>query len=84
MMRPDWVLACIGAAGIQLAAPAFGQGMQGLSLGQSLDVAAPILQLRTLDEERLFRASSFGLRVAADIDSASRALKPKTKICWNS
>lgn len=79
MMRPDWVLACIGAAGIQLAAPAFGQGMQGLSLGQSLDVAAPILQLRTLDEERLFRASSFGLRVAADIDSASRALEAENE-----
>ncbi|MDD7970104.1 OmpH family outer membrane protein [Roseinatronobacter alkalisoli] len=75
MMRPDWVLAWIGAAGIQLAAPGFAQGTQGFPLGQSFDEAAPTLQLRTLNEERLFRDSAFGQRVAAEIDAASRALE---------
>ena len=79
MMRPAWVLAWIGAAGIQLAAPAFAQGAQGLSLGQALDAPAPVLQLRTLDEERLFRGSAFGQRVEAEIDAASRALEAENE-----
>ncbi|WP_439562269.1 OmpH family outer membrane protein [Roseinatronobacter sp.] len=79
MMRPDWVLALIGAAGIQLAAPAFAQGTQGLSLGQALDAPAPVLQLRTLDEERLFRGSAFGQRVESEIDAASRALEAENE-----
>lgn len=78
-MRPDWVLALIGAAGIQLAAPAFAQGTQGLSLGQALDAPAPVLQLRTLDEERLFRGSAFGQRVESEIDAASRALEAENE-----
>jgi len=79
MLRPDWVLAWIGAAGIQLAAPAFAQGMQGFSLGQTFDEAAPTLQLRTLNEERLFRDSDFGQRVEAEIDAASRALEAENE-----
>ena len=64
--------ASLGAAGLALAAPSHAQQGAGFSLGEPA-VSGPAL--RTIDDERLFRESRFGLRVAAEIERASRALE---------
>lgn len=65
-----------GAAGVILAAPLHAQPVLEFSLGERADTsAAQRLLLRTVDDERLFRASQFGARVAAEIETASRALE---------
>lgn len=68
------MVALIGAAGACLAAPLPAQDGLGFSLGQPAAQGA-ILSLRTIDEERLFRESRFGLRVAQEIGAASRELE---------
>ncbi len=54
-----------------------GTAQQAFSLGERVDRAAlgNGLELRTIDEERLFRESAFGQRVRSAIDAASRALE---------
>ena len=64
--------ASLGAAGLVSAAPSHAQLGSGFSLGEPA-VSGPAL--RTIDDERLFRESRFGLRVAAEIEQASRALE---------
>lgn len=77
MFRPILAGLLFGAAAFMPAAPSHAQGGAGFSLGQPVhaDLADPRLQLRTLDEERLFRDSAFGARVEAEIETASRALE---------
>lgn len=65
-----------GAASLALAAPLHAQQSLGFSLGETTgDALATRLPLRTVDDEELFRSSQFGARVAAEIETASRALE---------
>lgn len=76
MLRAALSAACLGAAGLGLAAPSHAQQGFGFSLGEpagQVQAQAPLL--RTIDDERLFRESRFGQRVAAEIEQASRALE---------
>ncbi|MGY6549038.1 MAG: OmpH family outer membrane protein [Roseinatronobacter sp.] len=51
-------------------------GLLGLSLGVAVtDTPAGQTALRTLDDDRFFRQSLFGQRVAGEIERASRALE---------
>ncbi len=76
MRLARWLVTGLGAVSM-LAAPALGQQGLGLSLGQAVEgpQAGPALALRTVDEERLFRESQFGQRVATEIEAASRELE---------
>lgn len=77
MFRAAVCAACMGAAAFLPAAPVHGQESFGFSLGETVgDAGGGSRQaLRTIDDERLFRDSQFGQRVAEDIDRASRALE---------
>jgi Skp family chaperone for outer membrane proteins len=76
--------AIFGAAGMTLAAPLHAQPTLEFSLGERADnLAAQRLLLRTIDEERLFRNSQFGARVAAEIEAASRALEAENERLLN-
>ncbi|MCC5967794.1 MAG: OmpH family outer membrane protein [Natronohydrobacter sp.] len=69
-----------GAAGVTLAAPLHAQTGLEFSLGERAgELPAQRLTLRTIDDERLFRASQFGARVAAEIETASRALEAENE-----
>lgn len=73
-----------GAAGVTLAAPLHAQTGLEFSLGERAgDLPAQRLTLRTIDDERLFRASQFGARVAAEIETASRALEAENERLLN-
>lgn len=73
-----------GAAGVTLAAPLHAQTGLEFSLGERAgDPPAQRLTLRTIDDERLFRASQFGARVAAEIETASRALEAENERLLN-
>jgi len=74
MYRRPLVAVMIGAASL-LAAPIHAQTGLGLSMGTSVEAPEAGLSLRTLDEDRLFRASEFGQRVIAEIEAASRTLE---------
>lgn len=68
--------AALGAASLGLAAPSHAQQGFGFSLGEPAGTSRPGAPLlRTIDDERLFRETRFGLRVAAEIEQASRALE---------
>lgn len=78
MRLSRWAVLIMGGAGLLGPAPLVAQvGGGGFSLGQPahVDLADPRLQLRTIDEERLFRDSAFGRRVEAEILAASRDLE---------
>jgi len=78
------VAVILGAAGVTLAAPLHAQSALEFSLGERADtLAAQRLLLRTVDDERLFRASQFGARVAAEIEAASRALEAENERLLN-
>lgn len=70
-------VACIGAAAFLPAAPVLAQQPLGFALGETVQGGSQTngLALRTIDDERLFRDSLFGLRVAEQIDAASRTLE---------
>ena len=75
-MRPvAWAMLAFGVAGGGLATPLHAQDGFGFALGQTLATGEAPLALRTIDDERLFRQSQFGQRVAAEIAEASRALE---------
>ncbi|TVP70401.1 MAG: OmpH family outer membrane protein [Rhodobacteraceae bacterium] len=63
----------LGAAGLGLAAPL--QAQSGFEFSLGVPATAPQPVLRTIDDERLFRQSQFGQRVAAEIEAASSALE---------
>ena len=69
------VMAVLGVAGWFLATPLHAQDGFGFALGQALVAGDAPLALRTIDDERLFRQSQFGQRVAEEIAAASRALE---------
>lgn len=65
-----------GAVCIMQAAPIAAQDRLSFSLGQPAGQAATAgFALRTIDDERLFRESAFGLRVTAEISAASEQLE---------
>ncbi len=70
-------VACIGAAAFLPAAPVLAQQSLGFSLGETVSSGQKnsAIALRTIDDERFFRESEFGQRVAQEIDAASRALE---------
>ncbi len=67
-------VAMIWAASLWLVAPLSAQEALGFSLGQLATQGAAV-SIRTIDDERLFRQSLFGRRVADEIGRASRALE---------
>lgn len=76
MPRSGWLVVFFGAAGLALAAPLHAQTALGFSLGEDApQFAGQQLLLRTIDDERFFRDSQFGQRVAGEIDAASRNLE---------
>ncbi len=76
MRRRGALASYLGAAGLALAAPLPAQPVLEFSLGEDAQTAEVAqLLLRTIDDERLFRESEFGQRVAQEIDTASRALE---------
>ena len=77
MFRAALCVGYLGAAAFLPAAPVHGQQSLGFSLGETAGAAinGSHLALRTIDDERLFRESQFGQRVAEEIDTASRALE---------
>ncbi len=77
MFRAALCAACLGAAAYLPAAPVHAQQSLGFSLGETVGDArtASGQALRTIDDERLFRESQFGQRVAEEIETASRALE---------
>ncbi len=73
-MQRAAVLAGVFAAAVLAAvAPVAGQAGFEFSLGTPMTQAQP--GLRTIDDERLFRLSEFGQRVAAEIEAASATLE---------
>jgi Skp family chaperone for outer membrane proteins len=77
MVRPAAFAVCIVAVGALLSTPVKAQQPLGFALGQAVTGArqGADLALRTIDDERLFRESLFGQRVAQEIEAASRALE---------
>ena len=77
MFRAAVFAVCILAVGAVVSPPAQAQQPLGFSLGQAVTGArqGTGLALRTIDDERLFRESLFGQRVAQEIEAASRALE---------
>ena len=69
------LLAVMTVAGSVLATASLAQDGFGFALGQTLSPQEVPLALRTIDDERLFRQSLFGQRVAEEIAAASRALE---------
>jgi len=81
MLRAALSAACLGAASLGLAAPSHAQQEFGFSLGEPAGQAqAQTPLLRTIDDERLYRESRFGQRVAAEIEQASRALEAENDV----
>lgn len=81
-MRLRWALiVLIGAGGFWLPAPVLAQLSGGFSIGQDMgaDISDPRLQLRTLNEERLYQQSAFGQRVEAEIIDASQLLEAENE-----
>lgn len=74
MLAAARFVAIFWAAGLGLAVPVSAQEVLGFSLGQPATQSASV-QIRTIDDERLFRQSLFGQRVAEEIGRASRALE---------
>lgn len=73
-------LVWLGAASLALAAPLPAQSLLEFSLGEDLPgQTLQRLSLRTIDDERFFRESLFGQRVAERIDTASRALEAENE-----
>lgn len=77
MIRAALCVASLGAAAFLPAAPVHGQQSFGFSLGETVGATPNSAgqALRTIDDERLFRDSQFGRRVAEEIETASRALE---------
>ena len=76
MWRFAGAVLCLALALVTPVAPLWAQGGVLLSLGEPADArAATRLLLRTVDDERLFRETEFGARVADEIEIASRALE---------
>ena len=69
------LLAVMTVAGSVLATASLAQDGFGFALGQTLSPQEVPLALRTIDDERLFRQTLFGQRVAEEIAAASRALE---------
>jgi Skp family chaperone for outer membrane proteins len=77
MLRAAGFAVFVGAAGLLFPAPSPAQQTLGFALGETVSGqgAGGQLSVRIIDDERLFRGSLFGERVAAEIEAASRALE---------
>ena len=77
MLRAAIFAVCSGVLGQIVPAPLQAQQPLGFALGETVTGATQggNLALRTIDDERLFRDSLFGIRVAEQIETASRALE---------
>ena len=77
MLRAAIFAVFCGAMGQVFPAPLQAQQSLGFALGEAVSGggASGQLTLRTIDDERLFRGSLFGARVAEEIEAASRSLE---------
>lgn len=68
-----WLGAALAAAGF---GPAAAQGVQDFPLGSPVAPQSPLV---TLDQDRLFTQSTYGQRVARELDAASEALATENR-----